>query len=103
MSENLQSDGLKQTGLIFGVDFTASNKCNGYESFDGRNLHDTSPSETRNPYVECMGILGEALQPFLHGQQVLGYGFGDATTRDQDVFPIRGFREPNQKPLHYHT
>merc|ERR1711871_1271392 len=69
-----------------------SNNWNGAQSFEGRALHDTSPGVT-NPYAECTRIVGEVLEDFVTEQhKVLAYGFGDAQTQDQEVFPIRGYQ-----------
>ncbi|CCD64642.1 Copine family protein 1 [Caenorhabditis elegans] len=89
LSEAMRKAGLETTNLIFGIDYTASNKYQGEESFGGRSLHTIHPHVT-NPYQQVISILGRTLAPFA-GQGRLGvYGFGDAKTGDWSVFNLKG-------------
>ncbi|WAR16962.1 CPNA2-like protein [Mya arenaria] len=47
----IQNVGLKECGLIFGIDYTLSNRMQGKDTYDGLSLHDVQPSRT-NPYQE---------------------------------------------------
>ncbi|EFP09001.1 CRE-CPNA-1 protein [Caenorhabditis remanei] len=89
LSEAMRKAGLETTNLIFGIDYTASNKYQGEESFGGRSLHTIHP-HVKNPYQQVITILGRTLAPFA-GQGKLGvYGFGDAKTGDWSVFNLKG-------------
>uniref|UniRef100_A0A2N9F754 RING-type domain-containing protein n=1 Tax=Fagus sylvatica TaxID=28930 RepID=A0A2N9F754_FAGSY len=56
--------------------------------------------DTPNPYEKAISIIGKTLAPFDEDNLIPCYGFGDATTHDQEVFsfhsdhtPCHGFEE----------
>ncbi|KAK0598614.1 hypothetical protein LWI29_036311 [Acer saccharum] len=84
--------------LILGIDFTKSNEWTGKVSFNNRSLH--AIGDTPNPYEKAIGIIGKTLAPFDDDNLIPCFGFGDATTHDQEVFsfhsdhtPCNGFEE----------
>uniref|UniRef100_A0A1I7TYZ7 VWFA domain-containing protein n=1 Tax=Caenorhabditis tropicalis TaxID=1561998 RepID=A0A1I7TYZ7_9PELO len=89
LSEAMRKAGLETTNLIFGIDYTASNKYQGEESFGGRSLHTIHP-HVKNPYQQVITILGRTLAPFAGHEKLGVYGFGDATTGDWSVFNLKG-------------
>ena len=85
-------------GVIFAIDYTASNMIMGAATFGGHSLHDTTLTE-RNPYQKIIAILGETLEQFDDDGIIPAYGFGDYETKGRSVFPLkrngecRGFSE----------
>ncbi|KAK8647554.1 hypothetical protein V6N13_121287 [Hibiscus sabdariffa] len=76
--------GLKSSKLILGIDFTKSNEWTGASSFNGKSLHHTGFG--LNPYEQAISIIGQTLSAFDDDNLIPCYGFGDASTRDEDVF-----------------
>lgn len=96
--EGLAQAGLESSNLIIGIDFTKSNEWTGKNSFDGMSLHHIG--DTPNPYEQAISIIGQTLSAFDEDNLIPCYGFGDASTHDQDVFtfypderPCNGFQE----------
>uniref|UniRef100_A0A7E4ZQ28 VWFA domain-containing protein n=1 Tax=Panagrellus redivivus TaxID=6233 RepID=A0A7E4ZQ28_PANRE len=86
----LRKAGLESTNLIFGIDYTASNKYQGELSFNGLSLHHVDPTKRlENPYQQVIRIMGNSLAPFATSGVVPVYGFGDATTGDWSVFKLK--------------
>ncbi|KAG2269426.1 hypothetical protein Bca52824_063981 [Brassica carinata] len=80
----LSQAGLESSNLIVGIDVTKSNEWTGARSFDGKSLHDIGAAP--NPYEQAISIIGKTLSSFDEDNLIPCYGFGDATTHDQDVF-----------------
>ncbi|PON31218.1 Copine, partial [Parasponia andersonii] len=80
----LASAGLESSNLILGVDFTRSNEWTGAKSFDRKSLHHIG--DTLNPYEQAISIIGKTLSAFDEDNLIPCFGFGDASTRNQDVF-----------------
>ncbi|GLU11357.1 hypothetical protein SLE2022_281120 [Rubroshorea leprosula] len=76
--------GLESSNLIVGIDFTRSNEWTGARSFPGKCLHHVG--EGLNPYEQAISIIGKTLAVFDEDNMIPCYGFGDASTHDQDVF-----------------
>nr|XP_010912939.1 E3 ubiquitin-protein ligase RGLG2 isoform X2 [Elaeis guineensis] len=98
VTEALAQSGLESSNLIVGIDFTKSNEWTGKHSFNRRSLH--SISDTKNPYEQAISIIGQTLSAFDEDNLIPCFGFGDASTHDQDVFsfypderPCNGFPE----------
>ncbi|WOG97953.1 hypothetical protein DCAR_0417294 [Daucus carota subsp. sativus] len=98
VTEALRESGLESSNLILGIDFTKSNEWTGQVSFNNRSLH--AIGDTRNPYEKAISIVGKTLAPFDEDNLIPCFGFGDATTHDQEVFsfhsdhsPCHGFEE----------
>ncbi|XP_062207807.1 E3 ubiquitin-protein ligase RGLG2-like [Phragmites australis] len=98
VTDALAQAGLESSNLIVGIDFTKSNEWTGKFSFHGRNLHHIS--STPNPYEQAISIIGRTLSKFDEDNLIPCFGFGDASTHDQDVFcfypderPCNGFSE----------
>ncbi|XP_062201709.1 E3 ubiquitin-protein ligase RGLG2-like [Phragmites australis] len=96
--EALAQAGLESSNLIIGLDFTKSNEWTGKNSFNGMSLHHIG--DTPNPYEQAISIIGQTLSAFDEDNLIPCYGFGDASTHDQDVFafypderPCNGFQE----------
>ncbi|XP_038972602.1 E3 ubiquitin-protein ligase RGLG4-like isoform X3 [Phoenix dactylifera] len=94
----LRESGLESSNLILGIDFTKSNEWTGKHSFNNRSLH--AISDIPNPYEQAIAIIGKTLAPFDEDNLIPCFGFGDATTHDQEVFsfhtdhsPCHGFEE----------
>ncbi|XP_042043182.1 E3 ubiquitin-protein ligase RGLG4-like isoform X1 [Salvia splendens] len=84
----LREAGLESSNLILGIDFTKSNEWTGKVSFSNRSLH--AISDTPNPYEKAISIIGKTLAPFDEDNLIPCFGFGDATTHDQEVFSFHG-------------
>ncbi|CAN8238709.1 unnamed protein product [Cochlearia groenlandica] len=80
----LSHAGLESSNLIVGVDVTKSNEWTGARSFGRKSLHFIGA--TPNPYQQAISIIGKTLSVFDEDNLIPCYGFGDATTHDQDVF-----------------
>ncbi|KAJ4912036.1 E3 ubiquitin-protein ligase RGLG2 [Raphanus sativus] len=93
VTEALARAGLESSNLIVGIDFTKSNEWTGARSFNRKSLHFIG-STTPNPYEQAIAIIGRTLAAFDEDNLIPCYGFGDASTHDQDVFsfnPDDGF------------
>ncbi|KAG8054278.1 hypothetical protein GUJ93_ZPchr0001g31158 [Zizania palustris] len=102
VTDALAQAGLESSNLIVGIDFTKSNEWTGKFSFHGRSLHHIS--STPNPYEQAISIIGQTLSKFDEDNMIPCFGFGDASTHDQDVFgfypderPCNGFSEALQQ------
>ncbi|KAL5991213.1 E3 ubiquitin-protein ligase rglg1 [Asimina triloba] len=84
VTEALAQAGLESSNLIVGIDFTKSNEWTGSRSFNRRCLHHIS--DTQNPYEQAISIIGRTLSAFDEDNMIPCFGFGDASTHDQDVF-----------------
>ncbi|KAG1363790.1 hypothetical protein COCNU_11G006170 [Cocos nucifera] len=102
VTEALSQAGLESSNLIVGIDFTKSNEWTGRVSFNRRCLHDIG--HTPNPYEQAISIIGRTLSAFDEDNLIPCFGFGDASTHDQEVFsfypdnqPCNGFEEALQR------
>ncbi|EPS58379.1 hypothetical protein M569_16435, partial [Genlisea aurea] len=84
VTEALARAGLESSNLIVGIDFTKSNEWTGKKSYNGRSLHNIGSG--LNPYEQAISIIGKTLAAFDDDNLIPCYGFGDASTHDQDVF-----------------
>ncbi|XP_020581011.1 E3 ubiquitin-protein ligase RGLG5-like [Phalaenopsis equestris] len=98
VTEALAQAGLESSNLIVGIDFTKSNEWTGKHSFNRRSLHHIS--DRPNPYEQAISIIGKTLSKFDEDNLIPCFGFGDASTHDQDIFsfypderPCNGFAE----------
>ena len=82
----LRKEGLENSNLIIGVDFTKSNTWTGKTSFQGRCLHDTAGP--LNPYQHVLSVIGRTLEPFDDDHLIPAFGFGDVYTTDKSCFPF---------------
>ncbi|KAI3784675.1 hypothetical protein L1987_43778 [Smallanthus sonchifolius] len=84
VTEALAHAGLESSNLIVGIDFTKSNEWTGSRSFNRKSLHYIGDSF--NPYEQAISIIGKTLAAFDEDNLIPCFGFGDASTHDQDVF-----------------
>lgn len=84
VTEALARAGLESSNLIVGIDFTKSNEWTGKRSFGNRSLHHIG--QNLNPYEQAISIIGKTLAAFDEDNLIPCFGFGDASTHDQDVF-----------------
>ncbi|KAK6116560.1 hypothetical protein DH2020_049666 [Rehmannia glutinosa] len=80
----LSRSGLESSNLIVGIDFTKSNEWTGAKSFNRKSLHHIGNGP--NPYDQAISIIGKTLSAFDEDNLIPCFGFGDASTHDQDVF-----------------
>ncbi|KAK7280946.1 hypothetical protein RIF29_08531 [Crotalaria pallida] len=80
----LANAGLESSNLIVGIDFTKSNEWTGKMSFNRKSLHHIGSGY--NPYEQAISIIGKTLSVFDEDNLIPCFGFGDASTHDQDVF-----------------
>ncbi|XP_021890361.1 E3 ubiquitin-protein ligase RGLG2 [Carica papaya] len=84
VTEALAHAGLESSNLIVGIDFTKSNEWTGARSFNRKSLHYIGNG--LNPYEQAISIIGKTLVAFDEDNLIPCFGFGDASTHDQDVF-----------------
>ncbi|XP_078167247.1 E3 ubiquitin-protein ligase RGLG1-like isoform X1 [Carex rostrata] len=84
VTEALQKANLESSNLIIGIDFTKSNEWTGKQSFNGLSLHHIG--KTKNPYEQAISCIGNTLSGFDEDNKIPCFGFGDASTKDKDVF-----------------
>ncbi|CAA2985714.1 E3 ubiquitin- ligase RGLG2-like [Olea europaea subsp. europaea] len=84
VTEALSRAGLESSNLIVGIDFTKSNEWTGKRAYNGRSLHHIGSG--LNPYEQAISIIGKTLAAFDEDNLIPCFGFGDASTHDQDVF-----------------
>ncbi|CAI9755073.1 unnamed protein product [Fraxinus pennsylvanica] len=89
----LRESGLESSNLILGIDFTKSNEWTGEVSFNNRSLH--AVGDIPNPYEKAISIIGKTLAPFDEDNLIPCFGFGDATTCDQEVFSFHSDHTPS--------
>lgn len=83
----LREAGLESSNLILGIDFTKSNEWTGKYSFHRKSLHHIgSAGSAPNPYEQAISIIGRTLSTFDEDNLIPCFGFGDASTHDQNVF-----------------
>ncbi|XP_061375948.1 E3 ubiquitin-protein ligase RGLG3-like [Gastrolobium bilobum] len=80
----LREAGLESSNLILGIDFTKSNEWTGKHSFHRKSLHYIG--NTPNPYEQAISIIGRTLSSFDEDNLIPCFGFGDASTHDENVF-----------------
>ncbi|KAL1346959.1 hypothetical protein HN51_020491 [Arachis hypogaea] len=80
----LRDAGLESSNLILGIDFTKSNEWTGKHSFHRKSLHHIGNNP--NPYEQAISIIGRTLSSFDEDNLIPCFGFGDASTHDQNVF-----------------
>lgn len=81
--------GLEKCSLIIGVDFSASNEWQGRKTFGAHNLHRIIQGKIYNPYQKVISIIGKTLEPFDDDNLIPAFGFGDSSTRSDDIFPFK--------------
>ncbi|XP_073148300.1 E3 ubiquitin-protein ligase RGLG2-like [Henckelia pumila] len=84
VTDALARAGLESSNLIIGIDFTKSNEWSGAKSFHRRSLHHIA--DEQNPYEQAISIIGRTLSKFDEDNLIPCFGFGDASTHDQEVF-----------------
>ncbi|CAI8609544.1 unnamed protein product [Vicia faba] len=84
VTEALARVGLESFNLILGIDFTKSNKWTGMHSLNIKSLHHIGNGP--NPYEQAISFVGKTLAAFDEDNLIPSFGFGDASTHDQDVF-----------------
>lgn len=84
VTDALARAGLESSNLIVGIDFTKSNEWTGARSFHRKSLHHLG--EEQNPYEQAISIIGRTLSKFDEDNLIPCFGFGDASTHDQEVF-----------------
>ncbi|KAK4409959.1 E3 ubiquitin-protein ligase RGLG2 [Sesamum angolense] len=84
VTEALARAGLESSNLIIGIDFTKSNEWTGKRSYNSQSLHHIGSG--LNPYEQAITIIGKTLAAFDDDNLIPCFGFGDASTHDQDVF-----------------
>ncbi|KAJ1391535.1 Zinc finger, RING-type [Sesbania bispinosa] len=84
VTEALARAGLESSNLILGIDFTKSNEWTGKYSYNRKSLHHIGNGP--NPYEQAISIIGKTLAAFDEDNLIPCFGFGDASTHDQDVF-----------------
>ncbi|KAK4479380.1 hypothetical protein RD792_014892 [Penstemon davidsonii] len=84
VTDALARAGLESSNLIVGIDFTKSNEWTGQRSFHRRSLHHIG--DEQNPYEHAISIIGRTLSKFDEDNLIPCFGFGDASTHDQEVF-----------------
>lgn len=84
VTEALARAGLESSNLIVGIDFTKSNEWTGGRSFNRKSLHHIGDGQ--NPYEQAISIIGKTLSSFDEDNLIPCFGFGDASTHDQEVF-----------------
>ncbi|KAM0979425.1 hypothetical protein ACFX13_015563 [Malus domestica] len=84
VTDALARAGLESSNLIVGIDFTKSNEWTGARSFHRKSLHHIG--EEQNPYEQGIAIIGKTLSSFDEDNLIPCFGFGDASTHDQEVF-----------------
>ncbi|KAL3571180.1 hypothetical protein D5086_028429 [Populus alba] len=84
VTDALVRAGLESSNLIVGIDFTKSNEWTGARSFNRRSLHHIG--DEQNPYEQAISIIGKTLSSFDEDNLIPCFGFGDASTHDQEVF-----------------
>ncbi|CAF0742831.1 unnamed protein product [Rotaria sordida] len=80
--------GLDHSQLIFGIDYTISNLETGKDSFHGFSLHNIQEG-LLNPYQNVITIVGRTLEKYDSDTLIPVFGFGDRTTLDRKIFPLR--------------
>ncbi|KAL0356334.1 UNVERIFIED_CONTAM: E3 ubiquitin-protein ligase RGLG2 [Sesamum radiatum] len=84
VTDALARAGLESSNLIVGIDFTKSNEWTGARSFHRKSLHHIG--DEQNPYEQAISIIGRTLSKFDEDNLIPCFGFGDASTHDQEVF-----------------
>ncbi|MCL7051565.1 hypothetical protein MKW94_008084 [Papaver nudicaule] len=69
------------------VQLLASDPATCRNSFNGKSLHNIG--DAINPYEQVLMLTGRTLDPYMKDKLVHCFGFGDASTNDQDVFSFR--------------
>ncbi|XP_052251916.1 uncharacterized protein LOC127858722 isoform X2 [Dreissena polymorpha] len=90
----IEATGVRECGIIFGIDYSKSNETQGAKTFQGQCLH--AVKGKHNPYKEVICILGECIEELDDDGFIPVYGFGASGC---DLFPLdkekecKGFTE----------
>eukprot|EP01023_Acetabularia_acetabulum_P062206 TRINITY_DN7633_c0_g1_i1.p1 TRINITY_DN7633_c0_g1~~TRINITY_DN7633_c0_g1_i1.p1 ORF type:complete len:310 (-),score=35.82 TRINITY_DN7633_c0_g1_i1:103-1032(-) len=84
LTEALQNEGLEQSKIILGIDFSQKNM---QSLSSNESLHNITENEA-NIYEEVITLLGKTLSGFNEDGKLPVYGFGDKKTEDKAVFPF---------------
>lgn len=87
ITEKLEAQGVKEIGMVLGIDCTSSNITSGKKSFGQRPLHHIS-KVSLNFYEQVIGILGSIVNRFSRDGRFPVYLFGDGKTRGHAVRPL---------------
>lgn len=71
LAGSLKAAGVESSNLICAIDFTASNKTAGADTFGGLNLH-TLGHPGGNPYEKALSIIAKTLASFDDDQELFG-------------------------------
>lgn len=88
VNQAVKDVGLVRSQLIFGIDYTISNLETGKHSFNGLSLHHIQEGSL-NPYQSVITIVGRTLEKYDSDYLIPAFGFGDRTTLDRKIFPLR--------------
>ena len=94
LKEKIDSKGIKDLGVFYGIDYTASNVTSGKESFNGKNLH-LIETNKKNPYEEVLTILGKYLEQY--SSDIYLYSFGDSISHGTSTSNMNKTGEPFTK------
>ena len=91
LKQKIDEKGIKELGVFYGIDYTASNVTSGKESFNGKNLH-LIEKDKKNPYEEVLTILGKYLQEY--SSDIYLYSFGDSISHGTSTSNMNKTGEP---------
>lgn len=88
VQDALRREGIEESNIVFGIDYTKSNETSGKYTFNGDSLHSIRQGRL-NPYQQVIKYIGETMEAFDEDHLIPAFGFGCLNTKDTRIFNLK--------------